>query len=215
LKSNALRALCWAIVAALPFAAQGASVAQQEYESVLRSQADLLHGAQLFETCAACHGTNGAGVSDGTVPAIAAQHFRVLARALVDYRHDQRWDERMEHFTDEHHLSGAADVADVAAYISRLPATHSSGRGNGEYLANGTRVYSRQCASCHGVAAEGNNQRGYPRLAGQHYAYLLRQLHDGVEGRRPGFPAEHVRLLKRLERADLVGVADYLSRLGP
>ena len=215
MKSDASRPLWWAIVAALPFAAQGASVAQQEYESVLRSRPDLLHGAQLFETCAACHGSNGTGLSDGTVPAIAAQRFRVLARALVDYRHDKRWDERMEHFTDDHHLSGAADVADVAAYISSLPATRSSGRGNGEYLVNGTRVYSRQCASCHGVTAEGDNQRGYPRLAGQHYVYLLRQLHDGVEGRRPGFPAEHVRLLQRLEPADFVGVADYLSRLGP
>jgi cytochrome c553 len=215
LKSNTLHPLGWLIAAALPFAAHGASIAQQEYDSVLRSKADLVHGAKLFETCAACHGTNGAGVSDGTVPAIAAQHFRVLARELVNYRHDKRWDQRMEHFTDEHHLSGPQDIADVAAYISGLPATRSLGRGSGEYLEKGAQVYSRQCASCHGAAAEGDNRQSYPRLAGQHYEYLLRQLQDAVEGPRPDFPREHIRLLERFQRPDFVGVADYLSRLGP
>jgi hypothetical protein len=29
------------------------------------------------------------------------------------------------------------------------------------------------------------------------------------------FPREHIRLLERLERPDFLGVADYLSRLGP
>jgi cytochrome c553 len=215
LKSNTLWPLGWVIAAAWPFVVHGASIAQQEYDSVLRSKADLVHGEKLFETCAACHGNNGAGVSDGTVPGIAAQHFRVLARELVDFRHDKRWDQRMKHFTDQHHLSGAQDIADVATYISSLPAMRSLGRGSGEYLVNGAQVYSRQCASCHGAAAEGDNRQGYPRLAGQNYEYLLRQLHDAVEGRRPNFPREHISLLERFQRPDFVGVADYLSRLGP
>jgi cytochrome c553 len=52
-----------------------------------------------------------------------------------------------------------------------------------------------------------------PRIAGQHYEYLMRQIDDAVEGRRPNFSASHVRLLARLERDDIVGLADYLSRL--
>jgi len=144
---RALRALGCAALGALPLMAHGASSAQQEYDSVVRSKADPLHGEKLFETCAACHGPNGAGVSDGSVPAIAAQHFRVLAHALVDYRRDKRWDQRMEHFTDAHHLNDVQDIADVAAYVSRLPATRSLGRGSGKYLVNGAHVYSRECAS--------------------------------------------------------------------
>jgi cytochrome c553 len=204
----------WLIAAALPLAAHSASIPQQEYDLVQRSKADMVHGATLFETCAACHGPDGAGTRDGSVPAIAAQHFRVITRELVDYRHDKRWDLRMEHFTDEHHLSGAQDIADVAAYISDLPPTHTSGVGSGEFLDHGAEVYGRLCASCHGPAAEGENLKRYPRLAGQHFEYLLRQMHDAVEGRRPNFPREHVRLLERFERPDFVGVADYLSRLG-
>lgn len=215
MKPYTVRPLGYVMIAALPFLAYGASIAQQEYDSVLRSKADLVHGEKLFETCAACHGTDGAGLRDGTVPAIAAQRFRVIASELVDFRHDKRWDQRMQHFTDQHNLSGAQDIADVASYISRLPATRSLGRGSGEYLAKGAEVYSQRCASCHGAAAEGDNAHRYPRLAGQHYEYLVRQLHDAVEGRRPNFSREHISLLEHLQPPDLVGVADYLSRLGP
>jgi cytochrome c553 len=207
-----LRVLGWLLTALLPLAARGASVPQQEYEAVLHSGPDIVHGEALFSTCAACHGTNGAGVADGSVPAIAGQHFRVIVRQLVDFRHDKRWDLRMEHFSDQHHLSGAQDIADVADYISGMPSTRASDHGSGEYLQHGGEVYVRLCASCHGVAAEGDERN--PRLAGQHYEYLLRQMHDALEGRRPNFPHGHVRLLQRFELADLAGVADYLSRLG-
>lgn len=210
-----LRFIGWLIVAALPLTAQSASVEQLELEAALRSKADMVQGEMLFATCAACHGSNGSGVSDGSVPAIAAQHFRVIARELVDYRHDKRWDLRMVHFTDEHHLKDAQEITDIAAYISTLPATRTSSTGTGEYLNHGAEVYVRLCASCHGPAAEGDNRKGYPRLAGQHYQYLLRQMHDAVENRRPNFPPDHIRLLKGFDRADFAGVADYLSRLDP
>jgi cytochrome c553 len=196
----------------LPLAVHGSPVPQQEFDQVLRSKPDLEHGEALFAACAACHGSQGGGVADYTVPAIAGQRFRVIARQLVDYRHDKRWDLRMQHFTDRHHLDGAQDIADVAGFISQLPVTRAPDHGSGEYLRHGAEVYGRLCASCHGPAAEGAER--YPRLAGQHYEYLLRQMHDALEGRRPNFPSEHVRLLQHFELADLAGVADYLSRLG-
>lgn len=199
----------------MPIAAHADTLAQREFAAVLHAKANTAHGAMLFQACAACHRDDGSGASDGTIPAIAAQHFRVVAGELIDYRHDKRWDERMAHFTDEHHLNSVQDVADVAAYVSGLRATRSLGQGRGEYLRHGAQVYGRQCASCHGAAAEGDNQKGYPRLAGQHYEYLLRQLHDAAEGRRPDFPRAHVRLLESFQLADFAGVADYLSRLGP
>jgi cytochrome c553 len=57
---------------------------------------------------------------DGGVPRIAGQHISVLAKQLADYRHDRRWDIRMEHFADRHHLVDAQAIADVTAYIHQL-----------------------------------------------------------------------------------------------
>ncbi len=207
--------LVWAIAAGLPTAAHAASVAEQELGRVLSEHPNTTRGKMLFDTCAACHQSDGAGARDGTIPAIAAQPFGVIARALVEYRYDKRWDERMQHFTDEHHLRTAEDIADVAGYISHLPATHSLGQGSGANLPHGERLYARSCASCHGPTGDGDIQRSYPRLAGQHYQYLLRELIDASHGRRPDFPAQHIHLLQILHQSDLAAVADYLSRLGP
>ena len=95
--------------------------ARDELLTAQQVKPNFEHGAELFEVCAACHGADGAGTSDGTVPAIAGQHFRVVLKQLVDYRHDQRWDIRMEHFTDRHRLAGPQEVADIAALYRRAP----------------------------------------------------------------------------------------------
>ncbi len=197
-----------------PPCAPAAGAAAEEYQAVLQARPDSVHGESLFRVCSDCHGVDAGGVDDGSVPALAAQHFHVIAHELVDYRHDRRWDLRMEHFSDSHHLRDAQDIADVAAYLSALPPVAPTGIGDGEFLQHGAQVYARLCAVCHGAAGQGEDGQRYPRLAGQHYEYLVRQLHDAVEGRRPNFPAEHVALLRPLERADIMGLADYLARLG-
>ena len=215
MRCKRVRAMGWLIAMALPIVAYGAALAQEEIEAAIRDKPDIVHGQQLFTACAACHGPNGAGVSDGIVPAIAGQHYQVLVGELIDYRHDKRWDIRMEHHADDHNLGDTQDVVDVAGYISSMNPARTGGVGDGEFVGYGARVYSRSCASCHGAAAEGDNRVRYPRLAGQHYEYLLRQMHDAVEGRRPNFPPEHIRLFKHFEREEFMGVADYLSRLSP
>ena len=201
------------LVTAPPIAASSATIDQQEFEAVLLVTPDVVRGEGLFSGCAMCHGGDGAGLTDGSVPAIAGQHFSVIVRQLLDYLHDRRWDPRMQHFADEHHLSGAEDFADVAAYISRLPRVPSTGHGPGNNLNHGAKVFSTLCAGCHGKGAAGAGE--IPRLAGQHYEYLLRQMHDSLEGRRLNLSREHGLLLKRFQLAEFDGVSDYLSRLPP
>ena len=178
---------------------------------------DLEHGAELFETCAACHGKDGRGTEDGEIPAIAGQHGSVLLKQLTDFRHEQRWNERMHNFTDRHHLPGAQDLTDVAAYVMylpRFPAT-AKGIGDGTQLGEGASTYFRLCERCHGPLGQGDLLRRRPRLAGQHYGYLLRQLQETAAGQRPGMDRAHVDMLKTLSADEMRGVADYLSRLSP
>ncbi len=113
----------------------------------------------------------------------------------------------MEHFADQHHLTGPQAVADVAAYVSQLESVPQDaiGVGSGELVTRGADVYKQACASCHGPAGEGSGQREIPQIAGQHYEYLRRQIYDAVDGRRPNFSASHIRLLARLEHDDIAG----------
>jgi len=198
-----------------PYMVGAMATDQEELAQALRAVPDPVRGAELFRNCAVCHGPSGGGTLDGGVPRIGGQHMSVLAKELVDYRHDRRWDIRMEHFADNHHLPDPQAIADVASYASHLSVSVQAGVGDGELLQRGTEIYARRCSSCHGTSAGGDATRMIPRIAGQHYGYLLRQIYDAVDGRRPNFSRSHVRLFARLERADIVGLSDYLSRLSP
>ncbi|MGB8327961.1 MAG: c-type cytochrome [Steroidobacteraceae bacterium] len=191
------------------------SPAQEEFRVAVQRVPDLAKGEELFGTCAACHSHDGSGIADGSVPAIAGQHFPVIVKQLTDFRHDRRWDVRMEHFVDRHHLAGPSEVADVAGYLSRLAPQPSARVGDGSSLGAGTSVYFRLCSRCHGSSGIGDAARLVPRLAGQHYAYLVRQIHDTADGRRPGMAVDHVRLVRGLSVEQINGVADYLSRMRP
>src|SRR4051812_40362530 len=82
----------------LPALAWSLPSAKQEMEQALRSAPDNQRGAELFHQCAVCHGPDGGGTKDGNTPRIAGQHVSVLVKQLVDYRHNRRWDIRMEHY---------------------------------------------------------------------------------------------------------------------
>ncbi len=204
--------LCLAPAMAPALAAVAAGAAG-ELQAALAASPDAARGATLYGTCAACHGPRGGGVSDGTIPAIAGQPQRVIVKQLADFRRSQRLDIRMEHFADRRHLEGAQDIADVAAHVAALARPVQAGIGSGAALAEGTRAWFAACADCHGATGKADPAELVPRLAGQHAAYLERQLLDTVAGRRPNMTRVHRRPLQRLSAAEIAGIADYLSRL--
>jgi cytochrome c553 len=211
--SGGLAAAAFVLTMLLPLPVPAVPLSQQELDAVKRSSPNLDRGAEIFRTCAMCHGHDGGGTPDGQVPSIAGQHASVLRKQLVDYRYDRRWDLRMQSVTDRHELPTPQSIADVTAYVSNLERTAQIGIGDGRLVQQGARIYARQCRSCHGSEGEGSELNTVPRLAGQHYEYLRRQVHEAVEGRRPNLSQGHIRLFARLDDDDVQAVSDYLSRL--
>lgn len=206
----------WALpLLLMPLAATAATNEGAEFGRVVALKPDVERGAELFTPCAACHGADGAGRINGEIPSIAGQHYRVLVRQLVDFRRGTRWDMRMEGVATSHNvIPELQDIADVAAYVSRLERDGERGVGDGQNLERGAALYAAHCSSCHGKEAQGDDVRQAPRLAGQHAAYLTRQMYDAVDGRRPPLTRSHQKLLKPLDFAEVQGLADYLSRVG-
>ena len=165
---------------------------------------DPVRGERIYATCSACHGVAGMGQPEGPAPVLAGQH--------ADYRDSARWDPRMEHVAKLRAFADRDDLADIAAFLSRLDAPLPADIGPGTDLAEGARVFIDGCASCHGASGQGDGARGVPRLAGQHQGYLRRQVLDAVEGRRPALQASHGARFKGLSASSLDGLADYLSR---
>jgi len=195
--------------------ALAAESSKQDFTRAMALKPDVTHGRELFEQCAACHGTAGLGATNGSIPRIAGQHYRVLVRQVLDFRRGARWDVRMEEVATSHDVvPGIQDVVDVASYVSQLSRDGSRGVGDGQNVDKGAAIYAANCASCHGKIAEGDDAQGIPRLAGQHSAYLARQIYDAVDGRRPPLTKTHRSRLDRLDFEEVQGLADYLSRIG-
>lgn len=205
-----LRVFLLAAATAAP-AAHSASELSQAVAAV----PDRANGEQLYRTCAACHGEDGGGVADGTVPAIGGMPAKLVMRQLVNFRREQRNDIRMEHFADARHLGSPQAIADVAAHVEALVRRTPSGIGDGQALQAGARAFLRSCQGCHGALGRSSRDGAMPGLAGQHQAYLERQLRDAAAGRRPSMNITHQALVRSLTDIELRGVTDYLSRMTP
>ena len=196
----------------LPCAVDAASPARSEYQAALHATPDSEHGAALFAQCVSCHGSQGQGLPDGSTPRIAGQHFRVLVKQLVDFRYGKRWDFRMEQRANTH-LGAFQDIADVASYLSQQPRKGMTSEAGDDNFTQGANLYAANCASCHGARGAGDNDRAVPMLAGQHPAYLLRQMYDSVDERRPSLAQLHSKHIKPLNFEQLRAIANFLSRI--
>ncbi len=175
--------------------------------------ANIERGRQIYPLCAACHLENGWGKKDGSFPVIAGQHRRVLLKQLDDIRARFRENPTMYPFSDPDTIGGEQAVIDVTAYIATMASNPSPGTGNGKQLALGDKIYRQRCTQCHGKDGMGNNENVFPKLKGQHHAYLLRQLKWIRDGYRKNSNPAMVEQIKNLADTDLDAVADYISRL--
>lgn len=112
-------------------------------------------------------------------------------------------------------IGGAQSVADVTAYIEKLPMTSNNGVGRGDELSLGKQLYTQHYTTCHGVNGEGNSEKFYPRIHGQHYHYLLRQFEWIKFNKRRNANPEMVRQIQAFSRKETKAVLDYVSRLSP
>lgn len=198
------------------FLAAIAGVARADTEELGRALAmapDVARGAEVYALCSNCHEANGWGHADGTFPAIAGQHLKVVIKQLADIRAQHRDAPTMYPFADPAVIGGAQAIADVAAYIASLPPNPTPGIGPGQGLERGRELYVEHCAGCHGGDGMGNNDAFFPRLAGQHYVYLKTQLAWIRDGRRRNANWAMVAQLKSFDDAEIAMVADYISRL--
>ena len=187
-----------------------------QFREARNLEPNLENGKKIYLACAACHQPEGWGSTSGVIPQIAGQHFRVITKQLEDISNGNRDSRQMTPFANEALLGGAQGIADVAGYIASLPMTPAPEYGNGNNLSQGGSLYRAGCARlCHGKNGEGHNQKLKPRIQGQHYTYLVRQMKLIRDGQRKDAHKTMVRKIKRRSDEELEAMADYLSRMKP
>ncbi len=184
-------------------------------EAILSLKANIKNGKDVFTTCSFCHSPQGWGTPDGYYPQLSGQLPGVLAKQLVDIQSGNRDVPTMIPFSNAIFYRGKQDVADLIAYISSLPMSPENGVGLGDSLALGEKLYKKDCQHCHAEKAQGNGDKYYPLLQGQHYPYLLRQMQWIKNGQRKNGDEDMVKTLASYSNRDMQAVADYISRIKP
>lgn len=188
------------------------NAAYPEKTAVLGLHGDAGRGAEAFVICQGCHRVGALGRTDGSYPRLAGQHASVLIKQLTDVRTGRRTNPKMLPFAD-HQVISIQEIADIAAYLQALPVPATQGQGAGNDLARGARLYQADCAVCHGARGEGNADKFYPRVSGQHFRYLLRENRLIRDNKRHNANPEMIGVIKNYTDDDIAAVADFMSRL--
>lgn len=183
----------------------------KEIARLIEYKADIEKGKEAYKGCRGCHKADASGKPEAGFPQLAGQHVSVLIKQMVDVRAGRRDSPKMHPFI-EGDVVATEEVADIAAYLNSLPIP-ANVQGDGSALALGKKLYKRDCQTCHGKTGDGNAKEFIPRIAGQHYPYLLKQTQESRDHGRRNSNAKMVKVLKPYSDADIAAVSDHMSRL--
>ncbi|GAB2892660.1 c-type cytochrome [Paralcaligenes sp. KSB-10] len=206
-------------------------------EAVGVPKPDAAKGEQLYVNgdsargiiaCASCHGAAG----NSTIPSnpnLAAQPHEYLAKQLADFRPKDAKSTPLRRgangantvMTNFAAALTPADMQNIAYYLAQQPldlakagtASKKATVELGQSIWRGGLPDRNvaACASCH--SANGAGLPGeFPRLSGQHPAYIEEQLKLFRSGDRANGPMMHD-IADRMSDADIAAVADYAAGL--
>ncbi|MDE1951247.1 MAG: cytochrome c4 [Betaproteobacteria bacterium] len=203
-------------------AVEGAAGATPAFEvsATAPTPAQIAHGKQLAQSCAACHGLDGNATST-QFPKLASQRSDYIAQELRRFKSASpgKKPERVNPI-----MNGVAatlspqDMRDLAYYYSREPikpaiAANAQWAKLGEGIWRGGIADRRvpACAACHGPGGLGLPGQ-YPRLAGQWSEYVAAQLHAFRTGARGDNTPMHD-IASRMSDRQIRDVSDFVAGL--
>ena len=176
---------------------------------------DAAAGEAIYTAmCAACHGADG-NAGSPEYPKLAGQHPAYLAKQLTEFKSGKRANAIMSGMAAA--LSDE-DMKNVAAWLSSQKAKPGYAKDK-DTIALGERIYrggvaDRQiaaCAGCHSPNGAGIPAQ-YPRLSGQHAAYLSAQL-SAFRGGVRNNNVQMTQVAAKLNDREIQAVADYIAGL--
>ncbi len=169
---------------------------------------DVDAGRKKAETCIACHGPNG-NSQVPLFPILAGQTARYLYLQLKDFKEGRRSEPTMEPFIKD--LS-RDDMLNLAAFFAAQKPTGTSFKPDEVKAARGQKKSEETlCTMCHLGGFKGQNE--IPRVAGQHHAYVVKQMKDFKTARRTNDAGNMASVSKTLSDQDIDDLGHYLETL--
>jgi cytochrome c oxidase subunit 2 len=154
----------------------------------------MSRGAELFETCAPCHGAEGQGNPSIEAPAIAGLPQWYIESQLASFQNGWRGKHaddlpglRMRPMAVT--LNHDGDIPAVAEYVASLEAPFPPSTLHGNAGA-GAAQYEQVCVTCHGADGRGNELLRAPPIVQLHDWYLVQELENFRSGARGAHPED-------------------------
>lgn len=165
-------------------------------------------GYRLSQTCAGCHGTDGAAPGN-TIPILGGQRAEYLRAAMKAYRSGDRDFYVMNFIARAFDETQTAAIADWFAARPWVDTPTTGDIGGAPSTDDAARRAGQSCAECHGAAGEGTAKG--PRIAGQPAAYMTLAMMAYKSGARSG--ADAMALVNDIDDGDIAALAAYYAAL--
>lgn len=178
-------------------------------------------GATLAaQVCSNCHGIDGNATSPN-FPRLAGQPEEYLVLQMKSFRsHGRRDPAGFEYMWGLSRVLTDAQIDGLAAYFhTQVPKPNAAGAG--VLSATGKTIFTDglpdqhvpACATCHGSNAEGHDR--FPRLAGQHADYVVKQLAVFQRGDERPEGAMMKVVAHELRPEQITAIAAYVQGIAP
>ncbi|HTO49346.1 MAG TPA: c-type cytochrome [Burkholderiales bacterium] len=170
---------------------------------------DIEQGRKKAEACVGCHGPNGNSTLS-QYPILAGQTARYLYLQLKDFKEGRRTEPQMELFAKD--LS-REDMFDLAAFFAAQKLRPAANFEPDPAKAERGKKKSEEvlCTTCHLGGFMGQNE--IPRVAGQHYEYIVKQLKDFKTAKRTNDAGNMASVSRTLSDRDIDDLANFLAGL--
>jgi cytochrome c553 len=169
---------------------------------------DIEAGRAKSQACAACHGADGNSVS-GQFPNLAGQSWRYIYIQLKDFKEGRRSDPIMTAMATPLSREDMIDIGNYYAAQQAKPYTHKVDEKKA--LRGKAKADETLCAMCHLGGFAGQNE--IPRVAGQQYDYVVKQLRDFKARTRTNDAGNMTSVAQTLSETDIENLAHHITSL--
>ena len=174
-------------------------------------------GKAKAANCVGCHGVNG-NSTNPVWPKLAGQHAAYISKQLADFKAGKKRSDPLM----GSQVAGLSpqDMDDLGAYFAKQ--TGSQGATDEKLAAAGEKLYRggnkkkgvAACIACHGPTGAGNPAAKFPKLSGQHAAYVEKAMQDFRSGARHNDMNKMMQnVAEKMSDKEIKAVASYISGL--